>query len=311
MKNLRVNFERFCYKHRDKGIPNLMLYVCIGSAIVYLLSMINGGSILYEYLRFDKALILKGQVWRLVTYVFTYAPGYSLLTLLFLYFFYSLGRSIERSMGTFRFNLYYFAGVILMDVFAMIFCPTGTVMIGDQAVSPEYFSYYIYSNMAHYLHLSMLLVFATTYPDARFMILFIIPVKAWVLGLLYLVLIAIEIFNMTFPTLLFPHNLFPLVAVANYLLFMGKDILNLLPPSWRIKLAGSFRKKPKQPKKAGPIPFQAAGTPPREKVNYTHRCAVCGRTDVSDPELEFRYCSRCNGYFCYCEDHISNHTHVE
>jgi len=71
LKNLRRNFERFCYKHRNKGIPNLMLYICIGSAIVYLLSLINGGSILYEYLRFDKALILKGQVWRLVTYVFT------------------------------------------------------------------------------------------------------------------------------------------------------------------------------------------------------------------------------------------------
>ena len=311
MKNLRRNFERFCYKHRNKGIPNLMLYICIGSAIVYLLSLINGGSILYEYLRFDKALILKGQVWRLVTYVFTYAPGYSILTLLFLYFFYSLGRSIEQSMGTFRFNLYYFAGVILMDIFAMLFCPTGNVVIGNTVVPPEYFSYAVYANMAHYLHLSMLLVFATTYPDARFMILFVIPVKAWILGLVYLVLIAIEIFNMSFPTLLFPHNLFPLAAMANYFLFMGKDILNLLPLSWRTKIAGAFRKKPKQAKKTGPIPFQAANTPPRESAPYTHRCTVCGRTDASNPELEFRYCSRCNGYFCYCEDHISNHTHIE
>ena len=47
------------------------------------------------------------------------------------------------------------------------------------------------------------------------------------------------------------------------------------------------------------------------KAPHTHRCTICGRTDVSHPDLEFRYCSRCNGYHCYCQDHISNHTHIE
>ena len=47
------------------------------------------------------------------------------------------------------------------------------------------------------------------------------------------------------------------------------------------------------------------------KAPYTHRCTVCGRTDVSNPELEFRYCSRCKGYYCYCQDHINNHVHIE
>ncbi len=302
MRNLRTRFERFCYKNHDKGIPNLMLYIVIGSAIVYILSLINGGSVLYEYLRFDKALILQGQVWRLFTYVFTYTPGNAFLVLIFLYFFYSLSRNVEGSMGTFRFNLYYFTGVILMDIFAMLFCPTKDVVLYGMAVPAEYFSYAIYSNMAYYLHLSILLTFATTNPDARFLVFFFIPVKAWFMGLVYLLLIAIEIYNL-YP--LFPHNLFPLVSLANYLLFAGKDVLNLFPfIKWRP------RRKPRAtPRNTGPIPFH--GQQQKQAQPYTHRCTACGRTDISHPDLEFRYCSRCNGYFCYCEDHINNHTHVE
>lgn len=300
--NLRRNFERFCYRNRDKGIPNLMLYISIGAAIVYILGMINGGEILYEYLRFDKAAILRGQVWRLFTYVFTYTPGGGILTLLFLYFFYTLSRHVELSMGTFRFNLYYFSGVILMDVFALLFCPTSDILMGTTLVPVEYFNYYVYGNMAYYMHLCIILTFATTNPDARFLVLYIIPVKAWILGAIYLLLIGIEIINMSTPIMLFPHNLFPLVGLLNYLLFAGKDVLNLFP---------FIRRRPQKaytpPKRTSSVPFK----PKQEAPNYTHRCCVCGKTDVSNPELEFRYCSRCNGYFCYCEEHINNHTHVE
>ena len=301
MKSLRNRFERFCYKNRDKGIPNLMLYICIGAGIVFLLSMINGGSVLYDFLCFDKALILKGQVWRLVTYVFTYTPGSSFLALIFLYFFYSLSRAVEARMGTFKFNLYYFSGVILMDVFAMLFCPTGEVVIQGTIIPAEYISLMIYSSMAYYLHLSMLLIFATTNPDAQFIVLFIIPVKAWFMGLLYLVLIAIEIYNLA---VFFPHNLFPLVALGNYLLFAGSDIVNLFP---FIQRRTKWKPAPQTEKRTGSIPFR----PAQKQETYTHRCTVCGRTDVTNPELEFRYCSRCQGYHCYCQDHISNHIHIQ
>ena len=112
---------------------------------------------------------------------------------------------------------------------------------------------------------------------------------------------------------LIPYNLFPLIAIANYFLFFGKDVVNVIPLSWRIKLGRTFKKQPV--KKTGTVPFP--NTPPRPAATakvqtpYTHKCTVCGRTDVTNPELEFRYCSRCNGYHCYCEDHISNHTHIE
>ena len=60
MKNLRSRFERFCYRNREKGIPNLMLYVTLGSAIVYLLSLFDQSYTLYSALCFDRALILQG-----------------------------------------------------------------------------------------------------------------------------------------------------------------------------------------------------------------------------------------------------------
>ncbi len=308
MKNLRKRFERFCFRNRSKGIPNLMLYVALGNAIVLIMSMVNGGSVLYDLLCFDKAKILQGQVWRLITYVFTQSGG-GFLELVFLYFFYMLGRHVENSMGTLKFNLFYLSGVILMDIFAMIFCPTEPVMFADALYSPEAFTA-LYSGMAYYLHLSLILTFATTYPNSQFMIFFIIPVKAWLIAVIYLVLEFISVFNLSYPVMYFPHNLFPLVALANYFLFMGKDILNLLPFSWRAGSRRSFARKPKQAK-GKVVPFPSSQAKQENQENYNHRCTVCGRTDVTNPELEFRYCSRCNGYHCYCEDHINNHSHIQ
>lgn len=301
MNNLRTSFDRFCFKNRDKGIPNLMLYIVLGNALVIIMTMINGGTFLYEALYFDKTKILQGQVWRLVTYVFTQSGG-GLFELLFLYFFYMLGRHVENSMGTFKFNLFYLSGVVLMDVFAMIFCP----ITPEGTVTQAEYEYLIntlpvYLNMAYYLHLSLILIFATTHPDAQFLLLMIIPIRAGIMAIIYLLLVAVEIFNLCYPVMYFPHNLFPLVALGNYLLFTGKDIVNLLPLSWRIK------RQKKTTVKTGTIPLRQQ--PPKDP--YTHRCTVCGRTDITNPELEFRYCSRCQGYFCYCEEHINNHTHIQ
>ena len=288
MKNLRKRFERFCYQHRRKGIPNLMLYVALGSALVTVMSSFDGSATLYNMLCFDRNAILHGQVWRLITYPFTYYTGNLLLTAISLLCYYSLGRAMENIWGTFRFNLFYFTGVILMDVYCMIF--------GGQAT-------------AYYLNLSLFLSYATLYPDAQFLFLYFIPVKAWVFALIDLVILLQSL--LVYP---FPYNLFPVVALLNYFLFFGKDVLNVIPMSWRANLSRLFRRKTKTTK-AKTIPFPSAGsyqaTTATVKQPYTHRCTVCGRTDISDPQLEFRYCSRCNGYHCYCEDHISNHTHIE
>lgn len=267
-----------------------MLYISIGTAIVYIMSMMDGSNTLYSVLCFDRNAILRGQIWRLFTYVFTYGSGSLniLLTAISLICYYSLGRAMENSWGTFRFNLFYFTGVILMDIFALIF--------GNRAD-------------VTYLNLSLFLGYATLYPNAQFLLFFIIPVKAWIFALLDL---ALTLFDVISLAPYFPYNLFPLVAIANYFLFFGSDVLNLFPRSWRVNFQRLFRKKATGKRT---IQFQSAGSyqaaTATVKAPYTHRCTVCGRTDVSNPELEFRYCSRCNGYYCYCQDHINNHSHIQ
>lgn len=290
MKSLRNRFNRFCYQHRNKGIPNLMLYVSLGSGLVYLMTIITQNPILYSILSFDRELILQGQVWRLISYPLTYSGGSIFWVLIALVCYYSLGRAIENIWGTLRFNLFYFTGVILMDIYCMI--------VPNCAAD------------AYYLNLSLFLSYATLYPNAQFLILFIIPIKAWVLALVDIIILLVGVLSFPFTV----YNLFPIIALANYLLFFGKDTLNVIPMSWRMNLRRIFRKKSPQTK-GKTIPFPNAGsyeaTTATVKEPYTHRCTVCGRTDVSNPELEFRYCSRCNGYHCYCQDHISNHVHIQ
>lgn len=299
LKNLRRNFERFCYKHRTKGIPNLMLYLMVGSGLVFFFTMFSHNDLLYEILRFDRTLILQGQVWRLISYPLTSTTGSIVTGLISLICYYSLGRAMENLWGTFRFNLYYFCGVILMDIYCMIF--------GGNAD-------------AFYLNLSLFLGYATLYPDTHFLLFFIIPIRAWIFALFYLGITFYSVIVNSVPYFIFPYNFFPLVALANYFLFFGSDIKNVFPLSWRANASRLFKKKkryaPQEPKtRTGAIPFPNAGSyeasTAKVKAPYHHKCTVCGRTDVTNPELEFRYCSKCNGYHCYCEDHISNHTHVE
>lgn len=295
MKNLRRRFELFCFRNRTKGIPNLMLYLSLGSALVYLMTTFTGNYLLYDLLYFDRELILQGQVWRLITYPLTYDAGNILLTAITLLCYYSLGRAIENQWGTLRFNLYYLSGVLLMDIYSMVFGGWADVS---------------------YLNLSLFLAYATMYPDAHFLLFFIIPVKAWIFAVLDLALTLYEVITLSVPHFLFPYNLLPLISIANYLLFFGKDIANVFPISWRTNARRLLRKKPGQAQKAAKVvPFPSAGsyeaTTAKPKDLYTHRCAVCGKTDVTNPELEFRYCSKCNGYHCYCQEHIGNHTHVE
>ena len=285
MKNLRRDFNRFCFQNRDKGIRNLMLYVSLGTIMAFLLTSVDPSKMVPYWLCFDRSLILRGQVWRLFTYVFLDFSGNVLWTALLLLCYYSLGQAIENLWGTFRFNLFYFSGILLMDVYCLIF---------DGAASP------------YYLNLSLFLAYATLYPDAQFTLFFIIPVKARYLALFDLFFIILGLFDF------FPYNLFPVIALGNYFLAFGKDCLNLLPVSWRIN-ANRTVKKAAHPK-SKTIPFNPAGsyqaTHARPASPYTHKCTVCGRTDVDFPDLEFRYCSRCKGYHCYCQEHISNHAHI-
>ena len=286
MKELRRKFDRFCFRNRNKGIPNLMLYVAIGTGIVYLINGMDPSQTLYQLLAFDPDLILRGQIWRLVTYPLLDGGLNLFWTALLLLCYYSLGRAIESIWGTFRFNLYYFMGIALTDLVCLVLHIPGA--------------------STFYLNMSLFLAYATLFPDARFTLFLIIPVPAWVLAVIDLLTIFAGIFSG------FPFGLIPLVAIANYFLFFGKDWVRVFPVSWRINAKRAARKATNP--RAKTIPFNAAGsyqaTHATVKAPYTHKCTVCGRTDVDSPDLQFRYCSRCKGYHCYCEDHISNHAHI-
>ena len=135
--------------------------------------------------------------------------------------------------------------------------------------------------------------------------MFFIPIKFKYMALVYLALTALNVvrYLLSFGFLSFAW-LMPLVPLANYFLFFGSGISVLFPPSWRTHAPHKPRPKPT----AGWANGYQSRTGERP---YRHKCTVCGRTDTEYPNLEFRYCSKCNGYYCYCIDHINNHVHIQ
>ena len=293
MKDLKKRFDRFCLKNRDSGIRDLMLVLAIGNLAVYLLSVIDPSNVVYSFLCFSRSRILHGQIWRLFTYVFTYlldvSGVYLFLAVVSLFCYYQFGKMLENYWGVLRFNLYYLTGILLCDLAGMI--------LG-------------YGVTATALNLSLFLAVATLSPDTRVILMFIIPVKMKYLAWVYLVFTAVQVVLLFLSGFLHFYWLLPLVPLANYFLFFGSDIQNLFPDSWRYR-------RPKQHKTihfAGSKPNTNWASSYQSKTGerpYHHKCTVCGRTDTDYPNLEFRYCSKCNGYYCYCMDHINNHVHIQ
>ncbi len=273
MFNLRNKIEGFCYKHPRFGIDNLMKYVALANLAFWLMNLIN--PMFLQYIVFDPALILRGQVWRLVSFMF-FPPNTGILALLVVYFYYWIGSILEREWGSGPFTFYFFSGVILTVVygFVMYFVFDLRVMLDSS-----------------YIYLSMFFSFAAMYPDMTVLFMFIIPVRMKFLALVDAVFFFISV--LTNP---FPINLLPVVALLNFFIFCGSDLKALLPgkPS---KSAKNFRRE------SAKIRYE------QQAKLYNHKCSVCGRTDVDNPELEFRYCSRCAGYHCFCSEHINSHIH--
>lgn len=286
MNKLRSKFNRFCYQHRDKGIPNLLAYILIAQVAVYVLTLADKSYTLYNLLSFNRDLIFRGQIWRIVSFLLLgNVGGNPVLYLVFTLCYYQIGRTLESVWGTLRFNLYYGTGILFLLLAGFLF---------NIPITPNS------------LHLSLFLAYATLFPDAQFMLLFIIPVKARWFGIAYLVLAALDLLNF----LVFPFNLLQLFIFGNYILHFGKDIANLFPVSWQVNASRVFSKKGKPARPAKVIPFQQGRPSAAGATPYRHRCTVCGRTDAEYKDLEFRYCSKCSGYHCYCMDHINDHAHI-
>ena len=301
MRKLSAAVDRFAYNHPRFGIPNLMKFIVIGNVLVYLLSLFAGyGAV--SFLNFQWAAITHGELWRLITFIFMpgyYSTGDVLWLALFLYFYYMIGTVLEREWGTAKFTLYYFSGVVLTLVVGIV-----TALVSGHNVLIEGTSY---------VNLSMFFAFAMLYPETQFLVFFIIPVKVKWLAWIDAAYFALAVLQYLL-TGHFLYALIPIVAVLNYLLFFAADIGSQFS-YWKGRAKNRARQN--QYRQAynhpgsGPkvVNFHDAKT--KTKTQYLHKCAVCGKTDLTDPQMEFRYCSRCNGYYCYCADHINNHIHIQ
>lgn len=275
--------DKFCAKHPKFAIPNLMLYIAIGNIAVYLIDLFSmGGFSLASTLSFNRYAILHGQIWRLVSFVFISESGDLLLrgtgiffVLVSAYFYWWIGSMLEREWGTTKFTLFYLGGVALNILYGML---TG------------------YTSIA-YVNLSMFLAFATLYPDMEILLFMILPVRvkwlAWIDAALFVWAV---VSNLLVGNWI--GALLPVVAILNYLIFFWPDFQYLFAKAKR-------RTSPQT------INFKKAQKELRERRGYLHKCSVCGVTDQDDPGMEFRYCSKCSGYYCYCANHINNHVHVQ
>ena len=280
--------DRFCYNHPRFGIPNLIKYVIFGQAAVFLLDMVSRGTF-SQILAFYPSLILKGQVWRLVTFVFVPENLGSIWFVFSAMLYYFLGSALERQWGSTRFTVFYLWGVVL------------NVLAGLGIYFAVGQPYYAVTATIHYVNLSLFLAFATLYPDTQFVIYFIIPIKVKWLAWLDVAFFAIGIFQALAGGQVL-WALTPIVSIFNYLIFFWEDLMELLG---RGKRRAAHKVNPQT------IHFKKAQKEVQQRKGYLHKCSVCGVTDADDPNKEFRYCSKCNGYYCYCMDHINDHVHIQ
>ena len=275
--------DLFCYKHPRFGINNLMMIICIANIAVWLFSAMDTTGLLVNLLTFSPYHILRGQIWRLVTFVFVpmYSSPFSLL--ISLYFYYFIGSTLERQWGTGRFTIYYLCGILLQVIYGFIIYLTTGINYGMSA---------------NYINLSMFFAFATLYPDNVVLLFFIIPIKMKWLAVIDALYFAYSIFS-NLGAGMGLMSFLPLIAILNYFLFCGDMLFGSVLPRGRQQRKNTVDFK----REVHRIKYE------QRNKNYTRKCEVCGRTDTDYPDLEFRYCSRCAGYHCFCQGHINYHIH--
>lgn len=284
--------DRFCAKHPNFGIPNLMKIIVFGQIAVYLVNMlvyVMFKQSFLSYLQFVPAYILQGQVWRLVTWVVVPNASSPFMLLLTCYFYYWIAVMLEREWGTARFTLFYLSGMVLSVVIGML-----VGLAGVAQINPYYLLYPM--NLSYYLNLSIFLVLSVLYGEMQVLLFFMVPVKMKWMALIDVVLVIVDMAGFV-QSGLWMLALVPLASFINFFIFTW--------PFWQAKL-GIVRHKT-DPKV---IHFKQAQKQAQETKGYHHKCAVCGITDADDPDMEFRYCSKCDGYYCYCANHINNHVHI-
>lgn len=260
---------------RPFAIPNLTLVLIVGQVIAYALGEIQPG--LAASLRLEPAALLRGEWWRLVTFLFD-PPTRNPLFLLFEWsLLHLMGNALEGHLGTVRYNgfvLTSWAASVAVALASAWFLPEGAFG----------------SNV--FLYGSIFLAFAWLYPDFELLLAFILPVKIKWLALLGLfgTTVAFSRGLSSFASGGWFTCLMILVANLNLLVFFGAEFVGFFRAGNRrmVRQIGAAR----------------AARQPR------HVCVVCGVTNLSDPDRDFRYCPECAGTPAYCDEHLAGHVHI-
>lgn len=263
------------------AIPNLMIYLIAAYCIGFVIYTVNPNFMLM--LTLSPYHILHGQVWRLITWILmpTDTRVFSLLIMALLY--YQLGSALERSWGTFRFNVYIFGGMLFTVIGAFIlygiYAASGTGNLETiSLISSLTFT-------TNYINLTIFLAFAVMYPEMQILLFFIIPVKMKWMAVVYAVLIAINLILTSWG-----GRIAIIMSILNFLIFFlsTRNYRRVSPKEIHRKQV--FKAQMREPRKGSMV--------------TKHKCAVCGRTELDDPNLEFRFCSKCDGNYEYCQDHL-------
>ncbi|TVP80698.1 MAG: hypothetical protein EA353_03310 [Puniceicoccaceae bacterium] len=263
MKLLETLEKRFGFL----AVPNVVLSIVIAQLFIYAAILV--GQVDYASVIFDAQAILRGEWWRLITFLI--APPYLAVTpfqALFLafywYIFWMTSQAVESVWGAFRFNVF-----LLLGLFFSIF----GVLLG-QLISPA--PSLGMTSLA--ISMSVFFAFATYNPNIQFLLLFVIPVKvkwlAWFAGGF-----------MALSFLFAPsmgYRLLILAPLLNYLIFC------------RSELTQSLQNRQRQAQ------FKAAKQ--AEQAEALHTCTECGATEKSHPERDFRYKVVSNDAICLCEE---------
>ena len=290
-------FDKLEKKFGKYAINNLIIYLLIGYAIGYMLKFGQTyTNVQYlSYLTLEPYMIIHElQIWRIISWVII-PPDTSILWAVIMFMlYYQLGNTLERTWGAFRFNVYIFGGLLLTVLGAFI---TYGVFVLTSGATPVGIGNYI---STYYVNLSIFLAFSTCFPDMQVLLYFIIPIKMKWMSIFYLVIIGYEVFKYAMAGYWFIAM--PIIAsLLNFFIFF-------------LMTRNMSRYNPKEIHRRAE--FRRQATPPRTHYRdgspiSKHKCAVCGRTELTNPELEFRFCSKCNGNYEYCSDHLFTHNHVK
>ena len=289
MNDLLNKMER---KFGKYAITNLSLYIIIAYIIGYVL--VFTGSV--EFISLNPYYIARGQVWRIITWILVPPSRFDIFTIIMLYFYYQIGTVLERTWGAFRYNVYIFSGIVFTVLGAVILYLISTAN-GLDGASAGYLVSTGFST--YYINLSIFLAFAATYPDMQVLLFFVIPVKMKWMAYIDAVILAYQ-----FVTSGTAGRIAIIMSLLNFIVFFlsTRNYKRVSPKEMYRRKAYRDATSQTQTKTRSASSGRATIT--------KHKCAICGRTEKDGDNLEFRFCSKCNGNYEYCNEHLFTHKHI-